>query len=401
MYISGQPESEALTKLLKAQKLFRFQGKDILTQCQTFENQFATLLNTSHSLLVTSGTNALILALEALDLEPGDEVLVPAFTFFATIAAITSVQAVPVIINIDESLTIDVEEARSQITPRTKAIIAVHMDGLPSQMIALSALAQEKKIALIEDVAQAVGGSYQGQRLGTFGRFGCFSFNVDKIISCGEGGAIAMNDLNDYKHVLNLHDSCCPFGATHKESFQAEKIVIGHSMRVSELSGALMVEQLKRLDSILENLRATKSRAMEKLKQDGVKTNPINCVEGDCATSLYLKFKSPQELLEAGKGITDERVQTVPIHIRPAHAFWQWIHLLKNQQFSKPHLNPFRYSTRDPKKLYHPIHFTPTVEILSTSLKVVTPYFEAAQKREEWVAYFMKKVSSLGFSCKA
>lgn len=397
MYVSGQEESQALSHLIHSQKLFRFQGKDVLTHCQNFENQFASHLQLPHSLMVTSGTNALILALEALELEPGDEVLVPTFTFFATIMAITRVQAVPILINIDESLTMNIDEARSAITEKTRAIIAVHMDGLPSDMSSLTQLAQEKNLTLIEDVAQAVGGSYQGKRLGSFGRFGCFSFNRDKIISCGEGGAIAMKDARDYSRLINLHDACSVFGGTHKDRFKPEDLIVGHSMRVSELSGAMMLEQLKRLDGILENLRETKRRALTLFKSG----HKIHCTEGDCATSIYLRFNSPQELFEAAKLMTDEAIQTVPIHIRPAHACWQWIDMLKHQRFTKPHLNPFTYSARDPKKIYHPIHFTPTVEILSTSLKIMTPYFETAESRNLWLEHFSKKLNHLAFFDKA
>jgi dTDP-4-amino-4,6-dideoxygalactose transaminase len=395
MYISGRPESDVLAELIESQKLFRYQGKEALTYCQRFESQFASHLGSSKTLLVTSGTNALILALEALELEPGDEVLVPSFTFFATIAAITKVQAVPIIVNIDETLTIDIDEAQSAITNRTRAIIAVHMDGLPCHMTKLKELATKNELSLIEDVAQAVGGSFQGQSLGTFGRFGCFSFNVDKIISCGEGGAISMNDSRDLPRILNLHDTCSPFGSTHQDLFKPQDITIGHSMRVSELSGAMMLEQLKKLDLIIQNLRETKTRASQILTELKIPMNKIHCSDGDCGTSIYIKAKTPSELLEVAKMITSEEIHTLPIHHRAAHAFWQWIHVLKNSRFAKPHLNPFSYSERNPQQIYHSIHFTPTLEILTTSLKIRTPYFDKESDRKRWLEVFKSKASLL------
>ncbi|MBM4047230.1 MAG: hypothetical protein FJ279_19170, partial [Planctomycetes bacterium] len=166
--------------------LFRYYGPQGAGKVQQLEKEFAAFMGAPHALAVNSGTSALIAALVACGIGPGMEVLVPAHTFFASAAAIVVAKAIPVLVEIDESMTMDVEDAARKITPQTRAILPVHMRGMACNMDGLMALAQRQNLRVVEDCAQADGGLYKGKRLGTLGDCGCFSFDFYKLMATGE-----------------------------------------------------------------------------------------------------------------------------------------------------------------------------------------------------------------------
>lgn len=395
MYSTDDEEIDVLRALVKSKELFRFKGKNTPSQCSLFEDEFSKYLNIPHSLILSSGTNALVTALQAQNIGPGDEVIVPSFTFFATVAAVVQVQAVPIIVNIDQSLTLDPQECEKQITSRTKGIIPVHMDGLPSAMAEILTLAKKYNLAVIEDVAQAMGGEYGGQKLGTLGDFGCFSFNVDKTLSCGEGGAVVSRHAEKFKRAQLTHDTCSQFGATWRESFAPSDCFIGYSMRVSELSGAMMRAQLKKINPILDKLRSTKRLLIERLESANVDYVKSHCPKGDSATSLHLKFGDAQKAILFSRKMMEQDVKAIPISIRPAHAVWQWAHLLRDEKFIHPMLNPFLHSDRKPKEIYHPMNFLATTEYLTTTIKIPVPFDFENDQLEELAKLLIKTYSEI------
>ena len=334
MYDLGKEELEALSELLSSKKLFRYQG-NTQSQCQLFEKEFSQYMGAGHSLLLTSGTNALLNALKSLGIGKGDEVLVPAFTFVATPAAVMQAGAKVILVNINDSLTMCPIDLKHKITPNTKAIIPVHMDGLSCEMDKIMAVASEHQLVVIEDVAQAVGGSYQGRKLGTFGQAGCFSFNADKIIACGEGGAVIYRDETTYKKGLLFHDPGISFGPTYREYLKSETAVPGISMRASEISGTLMRVQLSKLDHILKRLRERKSIMMRTLKENSVDVISANDVDGDCGTSLLLRLSDPMKASQICRELQDVGLVVVPMGARPAHSYSQWIDLLSLTEAEK------------------------------------------------------------------
>ena len=168
MYFIGDEEIEALRELFKRKRLYRYQGT-YKSECDSFEDEFSKHVGIAHSLLLSSGTNALSLALLSAGLQPGDEVIIPSYTFYATAAAVVHAGCIPVIANIDAQLSLDFVDAKSKISERTKAVILVHMDGLSANIPAAVEFCKEHKLLLIEDVAQALGGKFNGRHLGTFG----------------------------------------------------------------------------------------------------------------------------------------------------------------------------------------------------------------------------------------
>src|SRR5437764_9250346 len=181
----GATEREALLQAFENENLFRYLREDE-SQVRVFERRFAELMGAPYCLAVSSGTAALICGLVGLGLGPGDEVILPGYTYISSAAAILNVRAVPVIAEVDDSLTLDPADVERKITPSTRAIMPVHMRGVPSQMEELLRIASARGIAVIEDTAQACGGSYRGRRLGTLGQVGCFSLQHYKIITSGE-----------------------------------------------------------------------------------------------------------------------------------------------------------------------------------------------------------------------
>ena len=191
----------AIRKILKKEAnppaawLFRYYGTG--SRVEKFENEFAGKIGCRYALGVNSGTSALIAAMVAAKVGPGAEVILPGYTFFASVSAIVVARAIPVIAEIDESLTLDPAAVERAITPRTRAILAVHMLGLPAKMDKLRAIADKHNLVLIEDVAQATGGSYRGRMLGNWGDVGCFSFDAYKVMGTGEGGAVTGEQFMD------------------------------------------------------------------------------------------------------------------------------------------------------------------------------------------------------------
>ena len=205
---------------------------------------------------MSSGTAALSTALVGLGIGPGDEVIIPAYTWIASALACIAIGAVPVIAEIDQSLGLDPEDVRRKITPYTRALLLVHMSGVPAHVDALCAIAAEKGIRVLEDVAQADGASFQGRRLGTWGDAGAFSLQFNKIITTGEGGMVITSDRAVYARAAAYHD----VGARDYEGHPLEQVVPGINCRMAELQGALGLVQLSKLEGLLATMRAYKQR---------------------------------------------------------------------------------------------------------------------------------------------
>jgi dTDP-4-amino-4,6-dideoxygalactose transaminase len=257
-----------------------------------FENEFQAFVGAEHCLCLTSGTGAITAALAALGIGPGDEVIIPGYTFIATAVAVLSVGAIPVLAEVDETLTLDIADLRAKLSPNTKTIIPVHIQGFPANMDAIMKLAKEKGVYVVEDACQADGGGYKGKRLGAIGDCGTYSFNWFKIISSGEGGALVTNNINVYERAIIYHD--CGTAFWQYEQPITAPLFTGTNMRVSEITGAILRVQLKRLDGILADLRRVKRTITEGIAGTGIKPNPSNDIAGDCGVCLPLLFDTPE-----------------------------------------------------------------------------------------------------------
>ncbi len=241
---------------LKGPHLFRYYNPRP-SKVEAAERAMAEVIGVKHCLAVNSCTSALICAYRALAIGAGDEVIVPAYTFFATAATVVASNAIPVIVEVDDTLCLDpaaVEKAISQAAPRRSR--RSHMRGAPAQMDAILDLARRKGIAVVEDVAQAGGGSFQGKRLGSLGTIGCFSFDYYKVHASGEGGFVTTNDEWLYTRAQSWHDTAaCWRPNRFGQERQAGELFCGENYRMSELQGAVALAQIRKTNVMLAGYR--------------------------------------------------------------------------------------------------------------------------------------------------
>jgi len=296
MYPGGmridEEEEQAVLEVIRSKRLFRYYGPNPgPSKVEEFEKAFAQFMGAKYAVAVTSGTAALICGLVGLGVGPGDEVILPAYTWIASASAVVAVGAVPVMAEVDESLTLDPADLEKKITPYTKAVIPVHMRGAPCRMDLIMDVARRHNLKVLEDAAQANGGSYHGKRLGTFGDAGAFSLQFNKIITSGEGGVIITDQEEVWKRVVMVHDVI----GGERNHFPETEILPGVNFRMPELLGAVALVQLKRLDTLLEIMRHNKQILKESMadiaRRKGVTFRTLHDPAGD--TAIALVFFTP------------------------------------------------------------------------------------------------------------
>lgn len=337
----GDTELKELEKSLKSKKLFRVGDiEKELCQAQNFEKEWAEKIGVKHALLVSGGgTGALVAALVGLGIGPGDEVIVPAYTFMATASAVLIAGAIPVLAEIDESLALSPEDFERKITKDTKAVMPVHMIGRPANLDKIIAIAKRNNIKVIEDSCQCDGGSYKGKRTGSLGDAGTYSFNDYKIMSCGEGGALVTNDSTVYERASIFHDSGTSFRPYACEI--KSPIFLGQQYRASEPMGAILRGQLVLLEGILADARRIAAKIRKELDgYKGLNLAPMNEVEGDCGISVAFTFKTEDLARKFAKA---EGVGGwLPIDTGK-HVYINWEPILKKQVGHHPAMNPFNF----------------------------------------------------------
>jgi len=297
------------------------------------EQAMAELIGVKHCLAVNSCTSALVAAYRALGIGAGDEVIVPAYTFFATAATVVAANAVPVIVEVDDSLTLETEAVERAITPRTKAIAAVHMRGAPAQMDALLDLAKRRGLPLLEDVAQAGGGSFQGRRLGSLGTIGCFSFDYYKLIVSGEGGFVTTDDEWLYTRAQSWHDTAaCWRPDRYAHERREGELFAGENYRMSELEGAVALAQIRKTDTILAAYRRAKRLIKDGIdKSQHVQFRRLTDEQGDTAICLILFLPNADVTRQAIDALHAEGVPAGGVYdskVRDWHIYTYWDHIL-------------------------------------------------------------------------
>jgi 8-amino-3,8-dideoxy-alpha-D-manno-octulosonate transaminase len=297
--IFGDEERKEVNEVLETGVLFRYgfdQARNNHWKARTFERELAERIGAGYCHLCSSGTAALSIALAACGVGVGDEVIVPPFTFVATIEGVLMAGAVPVFADIDETLCLDPERLEKVLTPRTKAVLVVHMCGAMAEIDRIRAFCEEKGLILMEDACQAFGGTFHGKSLGTFGKVGCFSFDPVKTVTCGEGGCIVTDDPGLYETA----DAYGDHGHDHVGNDRGAEghAIMGANFRISELNAAVGLAQLRKLDGILETQRKHKTEIKAALKGiPGLEFREIPDEEGDSAT--FLSLLMPDETIAA------------------------------------------------------------------------------------------------------
>lgn len=365
MYRIGKEEIEAVTRVINSKNLFKC--NDACQETYHCECEMREMFNVENALVMTSGKAALISALVGLGIGPGDEVIVPAYTYMASAVAVTAVGAIPVIAEVDDTLTIDVEDIEKKISKYTKAIIPVHIQGFPCNMEAIMACAKRHNLKVVEDACQADGGSYKGRRLATIGDAGAFSFNQFKIISTGEGGALLTNDRKVFERALIYHDSSAVSYFGDQLSEISEPTFCGTEYRTNEIATAILREQLKKLDSILADLRKNKKAIMEALK-DKYSFAPSNDIEGDCGTTVAFRFDDEKT---ARKFAETEGVNGVLPIDTGKHVYACWEPILQKRGAFNAAMDPFKMEANKNLNSNYSADMCPkTLDLLSRTVYV-------------------------------
>ena len=290
----GQEELAEVREVLASRHLARY-GPDegFPAKVRTFERRVAERVGVRYALGVNSGTSALYLALVGLGVGPGDEVIVPGFTFVASMSAVVYARARPVPAEIDGSFNLDPGDVEARIGPRTKAILAVHMLGNPARLRELAEVADRHGLALIEDAAQAFGATYKGRWVGGHGNVGAFSFNIYKTITCGDGGMLVTDDEALYRHCFAMHDQG---HSPHRSGVEVgRRPLLGLNFRMVEMQGAVLLAQLRRLGGIVAHLRRNRDAVHGVLADlPGVDFADRPDPDGDLATHLVVVLPSPE-----------------------------------------------------------------------------------------------------------
>ncbi len=304
-YLIGDEEKKALMEVIETGYLFRYGDKSdpkFLAKVWQLEKEVSKYLGIPYTVAVNSGTMALWIALGAVGIGPGDEVIVPGYTFIASITSIIYARAVPVLTEIDRSLTLDPEDVKKKITPRTKAIMLVHMLGNPGRVDEIKEIARSNGISLIEDCAQAFGVKYKGKYVGHFGDFGTYSFNIFKTITAGDGGMVATNSRKLYERAFAIHDQ--GHLPLRQGVERGSRTVIGLDCRMTELSAAVLLAQLKKADMMKKLLKEKKKRFKEGIKDiKGLSFRDMPDPEGELGTLLTVFLPDEKTARKVGDAL--------------------------------------------------------------------------------------------------
>lgn len=308
--IFGEEERRAVAEVMETGVLMRY-GFDAARKdrwkARQLEEMLRQRLQTPHAHACASGTAAVLSALICAGIGAGDEVIVPPFTFVADIEAVLYAGATPIFADIDETLCLNPDAVAQKITPRTKAVLLVHMCGSMGKVEEMQRLCCAHRLLLIEDVAQAIGASYHGRPLGTFGIAGCFSFDYVKTVTCGEGGAVITCDNVLYDHVQAFTDH----GHAHQTLDRGvdPHRHMGLNFRISELHAAIGVAQLGKLDRMLEIQRAHKAILQDAVGDlPGLRLRGIPDPHGDSATFFSFFLPDADATRAAAKALAEAGV---------------------------------------------------------------------------------------------
>ncbi len=367
MELIGEEEKKELLEVIESGYLFRYGSDDnpnFKAKVYSLETEFAKLSGVKYAVAVNSGTTALLVALGGLGIGPGDEVIVPGYTFVASISSIIYARAIPILAEIDESFNLDPDDVQRKITPRTKAIMAVHMLGNPTRLDELKKIADEHNLILLEDAAQAGGASYKGKPIGSIGNAGCFSFNIFKTITAGDGGMVITDDEELYKRFFAFHDQ--GHSPMRKSVDVGKRPFVGLDFRMTELTAAVVLAQLRKIEKIITTLRNNKRRFKDGIADiKGVKFRDITDPDEECATVMTIILPSK----EIARKIAGELGTTV-VQKSGWHVYSNMEHILNKRTITKegcPFTCPYY---KGPEPDYYKGMLPNTDDLLSRSINI-------------------------------
>ncbi len=309
-----EEEIEAVSRVLRSRSPFRYYGIDPQGEAEVFEREFAGFVGVKHALAVSSGTGALHVALGALGVGPGQEVIIPAYLWVSVIAAVVNRGAIPVLADIDETFCMDPASVEAAITERTSGVIFVHMSGAPGRVEEVAGIARRRGLFLIEDCAQCLGGALNGRKVGTFGDIGVFSFQVNKNMTAGEGGCIVTGDEALYRRAVACHDlGYAKDGDGQLVLDRPDLHLWGMGYRLDELRAAVLRVQLRKLPRIIDSMRKSKYRIRNGISGlPGLGFRKILDPEGDTGGFLITTYPDPEAARRVNRALRAEGIVTHP-----------------------------------------------------------------------------------------
>jgi len=347
--VVGEEEIEAVTEVLRSQELFRY--RDGASQAAQLEKEAADFLGVEYTLMVNSGTSALICALIGVGVGPGDEVIIPGYTYIATAAAVIAAGAVPVIVEVDESLGLDPAAIKANITPYTKVVVPVHMRGVPARLDEIMAVARKHNLKVVEDCCQCVGGEYKGKRVGTYGDAAAWSLNYYKTISSGEGGLVYTNDRDVYERACFVSDPGLPMWTKDDSGIEWQNEPFPRqTYRPSEILAAMCRVQLGKIEDILAHQRGLKRAFLDELDEArAYRFQHIDDLDGDTGVSASVIIQDKELAIGYEHALKAEGVNVGTIFndgVPDRHIYSYWDSILEKRS---PH--PSGYPWKDPN--YH------------------------------------------------
>ncbi|HNY40594.1 MAG TPA: DegT/DnrJ/EryC1/StrS family aminotransferase [Bryobacteraceae bacterium] len=314
VHFMDREEEDAVLRVVRSRSPFRFYGMDLRREAAGFEQEFAAMLGVRHAVAVGSGTGALHVALGALGVGPGQEVIVPAYLWVSIIAAVVNRGAIPVFADIDQTFCLDPADVARKITPRTSGIVMVHMSGTPGNVPEVLKVARAHNLFLVEDCAQCAGGSIGGRKVGAFGDMAIFSFQMNKNMTSGEGGCVVTDDLRLHRRAVACHDLGYPRNDEGRMMFDLPDIQLwGLGCRMDEMRAALLRVQLRKLPRIVAAMRGSKYRIRAALEKfTCVTLRSIQDPAGDTGCFLITTYRDAATAQKARDALRAEGIRTAP-----------------------------------------------------------------------------------------
>ncbi len=373
--VFGEEEKREVLEVFDTGVLFRYEfgpQRGDVYKVKQFEEAFARYTGAGHAQAVTSGTAALKVALAALGVGAGDEVITQGFTFVATWEAIFDVGAIPVFTEVDETLNMDPADLEKKITDKTADIIPVHMLGAPARIEEIVAIAERHGIPVVEDTAQAAGGRLNGRHLGTFGTCGTFSFDSVKTMTTGEGGMVITDSGKLWRAMSEYHDHGHDHAVNPGGRGGEGRPFIGFNYRMMEIQGAIGLAQLAKLDSMIIEQKKNKALLKEAAgKIPGVSFREILDEEGDSATFLAFMLPDGERAAQVNQVLKDNGAGAINFGENTWHFYPQWEHLLEAKTPSK---NGWPFSAHGKRRVvYDPEALPQSAGIMSRTLVYQVP----------------------------
>jgi 8-amino-3,8-dideoxy-alpha-D-manno-octulosonate transaminase len=394
--VFGEEEKREVLDVFATGVLFRYEfgvQRGEVWKVRQFEEAFARYTGAAHAQAVTSGTAALKVALAALGVGPGDEVITQGFTFVATWEAIFDVGAIPVFTEVDETLNMDPADLEKKITEKTAAIIPVHMLGSQARIGEIKAIADKHGIPVIEDTAQAAGGRLEGKHLGTFGACGTFSFDSVKTMTTGEGGMIITDDRELWRTMSEYHDHGHDHVANPGGRGGEGRRFIGFNYRMMELQGAIGLAQLAKLDDMIAAQRKNKTLLKEAAAAiPGVTFRTILDEQGDSATFLAFMLPDRDRAVRFNQVLREKGAGAINVGENTWHYYPKWEHLLEGKTPCRSGW-PFQAGGRR-QVVYDPDALPRSAEIITRTLVYQIPVKLSDQARATMLAALEKAAAS-------